>query len=77
MLCRVIDELELDHLVCVISATALVCRTAPTFILLLGRAHSQKLWIGVDGAVDLEHSDFLVLLLVQDLQRHRVRQVVE
>ena len=75
---RVIHQLKLDRLVNMLATTARVRIADPTLDFLLSGANRQELWFRNRGAITRrEHPRLLPIILLQDLKRHRVRQVIE
>ena len=79
-----IDKLKFDPFFDMLATAPLMCICNSTFVLLLGRFHGDELRIGVVGFVLMAVPDWVhsllwhqLCFLVLDLERHRVRQVVE
>ena len=71
-------SLRLDRLVYMLATAARMRIADPSLDFLLGGADRQKLWFGNSGAITRgEHPRLLPIILFQDLQRHRIRQVIE
>ena len=75
---RVIHQLKLDRFINMLATTTRVRIADPTLDFLLSGANRQELWFRNRGAITRrEHPRLLPIILLQDLKRHRVRQVIE